>query len=59
MCIWKRPRSRRDKQLERSFGTLFIRLSHTERERVAQDLAQPFRRRWFVVDALGVRELDE
>jgi hypothetical protein len=59
MCFWKIQRSRKDKRLERSFGKLFVRLSHPERQRVAQGLAQPFRRRWFVVDALGVRELDE
>jgi hypothetical protein len=54
-------RSRRqpkNKRLELTFQQLLARLNHAERQRIHEELAQPFRRQWFIVDEHGVRRLE-
>ena len=51
-------RQRENEQLEMGFYRLLLRLDLTERQRVSEELAQPFRRQWFMVDERGVRRLD-
>jgi len=46
------------KQLELAFYQLFLRLNHAERQHLAAELTQPFRRQWFIVDENGVRRLE-
>ncbi|MBC7260894.1 MAG: hypothetical protein H5T63_02680 [Chloroflexi bacterium] len=46
-------------QLERDFYHYFLRLSEQEQRRVLLELSQPFRRLWLIVDAQGVRRLEE
>jgi hypothetical protein len=36
-----------------------LRLEWVERLRLTHDLAQPFRRRWLIVDGQGVRWLED
>lgn len=46
-------------QLERHFYHYFLRLSEQEQRHVIMELSQPFRRLWLVVDAQGVRRLED
>ena len=43
--------------LELAFNRCWMRLSPSERSRVVDDLRQPFRRQWYIVDEQGVRRL--
>nr|MBC7245521.1 hypothetical protein [Chloroflexota bacterium] len=47
------------KPLELSFRDFFLRLSEQERRRVVQELSQPFQRLWLIVDAQGVKRLED
>jgi hypothetical protein len=52
MKLWLTAR-----QLEVSFVRCWMRLGTAEGGRVVEDLSQPFRRQWYVVDGQGVRRL--
>ncbi|MBC7233929.1 MAG: hypothetical protein H5T68_11895 [Chloroflexi bacterium] len=47
------------KPLEWDFYRYFLRLSEQEQRRILEDLSQPFQRLWLIVDAQGVRRLEE
>jgi hypothetical protein len=51
--------SRSKEQLEQAFYQLWLRLNRAERERLADQFAQPHRRQWLIVDENGVRQLEE
>jgi hypothetical protein len=55
----RKRRHPRNRRLELTFYQLLSRLNDCERERVSAELAQPFRRHWFVVDGRGLRRLEE
>lgn len=51
-------RQPKNKRLELTFQQLLARLNHAERQRIHKELAQPFRRQWFIVDGRGMRRLE-
>lgn len=53
-----RPRPMAE-QLELAFYHSFLRLSEQDRRRVMEELTLPFQRLWLIVDAHGVRRLEE
>ena len=57
MSKWSR-RQRKDSQLELTFYQLLLRLKPVERQRISEELGQPFRRQWFIVDEHGLRRLE-
>jgi hypothetical protein len=51
-------RQRKNKRLELTFQQLLSRLNDAERQRIHHELAQPYRRQWFIVNGRGVRRLE-
>jgi len=45
------------RQLEAAFVRCWLRLDLPQRARVVEELRQPFRRQWYIVDEHGVRRL--
>jgi hypothetical protein len=55
----KRGKHRRKNTcLELTFYQLLLQLDPVEREWISEELEQPFRRHWFIVDEHGVRRLE-
>jgi hypothetical protein len=55
----KRSKHRRkNRRLELTFYQLLLRLNSVERQWISEELEQPFRRQWFIVDEHGVRRLE-
>lgn len=49
---------RKNSRLELTFYQLLLRLNPVERQWISEELEQPFRRQWFIVDEHGVRRLE-
>jgi len=47
----------RGRQPELAFRQLFWQWSAAERQRLVEELAQPFQRQWLIVDAHGLKRL--
>jgi len=56
---WKTHCPFPNRRLDVEFHRLYVRLDASERHRVAQELAQPARRQWWIVDEQGVRRLED